>query len=165
MAHQELLISWLKDAHSMETGLIPILENHANDAKNYPQIQARIQQHVEETRQHANLVQGCIERHGESISAVKTGIGSLIGTVQSVATGPFEDQLVKNALADFASENFEVACYRALIVAAQQLGDQETVRVCEQILRDDQEMASWLEQNLPLTVQHMIQERAAEHTS
>lgn len=149
----------------METGLIPILENHANDAKDYPQIQARIQQHVAETRQHANLVQGCIERHGESISAVKTSVGSLIGTVQSVATGPFEDQLVKNALTDYASENFEVACYRALIVAAQQLGDQETVRICEQILRDDQEMASWLEQNLPLTVQLMIQERAAEHTS
>lgn len=149
----------------METGLIPILENHANDAKDYPQIQARIQQHVAETRQHANLVQGCIERHGESISAVKTSVGSLIGAVQSVATGPFEDQLVKNALTDYASENFEVACYRALIVAAQQLGDQETVRICEQILRDDQEMASWLEQNLPLTVQLMIQERAAQHTS
>ena len=45
MAHKELLINWLNDAYSMETALIPILENHAKDAKNYPDIQAR-DQHI-----------------------------------------------------------------------------------------------------------------------
>lgn len=60
------------------------------------------------------------------------------------------------ALADYAAENFEIASYTALISAAQELGDQEIIRVCQQILRDEQEMASWLQQNLPTLVQQTL---------
>ena len=56
MAHKELLITWLNDVYRVETALIPILENHAKDAKNHPDIQARNQQHIEETRRHAEGV-------------------------------------------------------------------------------------------------------------
>jgi ferritin-like metal-binding protein YciE len=163
MSHKEQVTAWLKDAYSMEMGLIPILQNHAGDAKDYPQVRARIEQHVEETRHHAEMVKSRIEGLGENVSAVKTALGGIIGTVQSVATGPFKDELVKNALSDFAAENFEIACYKALVVAAQQTGDQETVRVCQQILQEDEAMARWLDQNLPMVVQETIREKQAEH--
>ena len=85
-------------------------------------------------------------------------MASLFGQMQALSTGPAKDELVKNALADFAAENFEVASYTALILAAQELGDQQTAGVCQQILQEDQAMADWLEQNLPTLVQQSMHE-------
>ena len=80
-----------------------------------------------------------------------------MGSIQGVATGMFEDELVKNALMDYASENFEIACYQALIVAAERFGDEETVSVCRDILRDEQEMAAFLSNALPNVVGSTLQ--------
>jgi len=154
----DLLIAWLNDAYAMEKALIPILENHAKDAQNYPQIQSRIEQHVEETRRHADMVEECVERLGSSTSAVKTGLGSLFGALQSVSTGMAQDELIKNGLADFAAENFEIASYKALIAAAQAFGYQDIAQVCQQILRDEQEMASWLFEQLPVLVHETLRQ-------
>lgn len=40
-APREMLIAWLNDAHTTEQALVPILENHARDAREHPDIQAR----------------------------------------------------------------------------------------------------------------------------
>jgi ferritin-like metal-binding protein YciE len=72
--------------------------------------------------------------------------------------------LVKNGLADFTAENFEIASYKALITAAESLQDQETLRVCQQILADEQDMAQWLDQHLPMAVTEALQQKIAAHT-
>ncbi len=41
-----------------------------------------------------------------------------------------------------------IASYTALIAAAEGLGDQQTVSTCEQILRDEQDMADWLDEHI-----------------
>ena len=160
MTSKDLLIAWLNDAHGMENALIQVMENHVKDAKDHPQIQAKIQQHLEQTRRHAQMVKDCVEGLGAHTSAVKTGMATLSGQVQAVSTGAARDELVKNALADFASENFEIACYSALITAAQELGDQNIAQVCQRILQDEQEMANWLQQNLPTLVQQCMMQTA-----
>src|SRR5438477_571253 len=111
---KETMIAWLNDAYAMETALMPILKNHANDAREDPAAKQRIQLHMEETRRHADLVKGCVERLGGNTSAAKTSLAAMFGAIQSVSTGMFSDQLVKNALVDYATEHFEIACYRAL---------------------------------------------------
>src|SRR5215207_5309291 len=125
----DLYMAWLKDAYAMEEALIPNLENHAKDAAEYPDLQNRIRQHLEETREHALLVRSCIERLGEQPSATKVTLGKIMGTVGGLGTGAAKDELVKNFLADFAAEHQEIASYQALIVAARDLGDQETARI------------------------------------
>jgi ferritin-like metal-binding protein YciE len=155
---KDMLIAWLNDAHGMENALIQILEHQIKDAKDYPQVQAKLEQHLEQTRRHADLVKGCVEALGGKTSAVKTGLASLFGQVQAVSTGAAQDELVKNALADYAAENFEVASYTALIQAATALGDQHTAQVCQQILQEDEAMARWLQQNLPTLVQQTLQQ-------
>jgi hypothetical protein len=45
-------------------------------------------------------VKGCVERLGSTTSATKTGLASLFGTLQSVSTGIFSDELVTNGLTD-----------------------------------------------------------------
>ena len=117
MAHQntnnDLLIAWLRDAYAMEKALIPVLENHAKDAAGYPEVRARIEQHVAETREHERLVEQCLRQLGEAPSTTKNVMAKVMGAVQSIATGAFHDEVVKNALQDFGTENFDAACYRA----------------------------------------------------
>lgn len=156
MTAKDMLIAWLNDAHGMENALIRILEHQIKDAKDYPQVQAKLEQHLEQTRRHAELVKGCVEALGSKTSAVKTGMANLFGQMQALSTGPAQDEMVKNALADYAAENFEVASYTALVQAAQALGDQQTASVCQQILQEDAAMASWIEENLPTLVQESL---------
>jgi ferritin-like metal-binding protein YciE len=164
MAHKELLISWLNDAHAMENSLIRVLENHAKDTKDqHPQMHAKIQEHIEVTRRHAEMVKGCVERLGGSTSAIKTGVANVTGTIQGMSTGAAEDELVKNALADYSSEHFEIASYRALIAGAREFGDDETVRICEQILHEEEDMARWLERHIDTVVRDIFYRKAAGH--
>jgi ferritin-like metal-binding protein YciE len=153
---RETLIGWLNDAYAMEKGLVQVLENHANDVKDRPDMYRRIAQHLEETKMHAERVRDCVQQLGGDVSTMKTAMGAVSGFFQGRSTGASPDELVKNALADYASEHLEIASYRALIVAARALGEQHVVQVCEGILRDEEEMARWLEQNLPMVVQEYL---------
>ena len=142
--------AWLDDAYSMEQGLIPVLQAHADDLDAaIPGAAAVIREHISETQQHAERVKRCLQILNETPSQVKSTLSSLVGAVEGRATRAFRDELVKNALADYASEQFEAACYRSLIIAARQLGYPEIAELCEQNLRDEERMARWLDGQLP----------------
>jgi ferritin-like metal-binding protein YciE len=152
MPHAQL-IAWLNDAHAMESGLIPILQNHAADTREtMPDASARIEQHLTETRIHADRLEQCLRELGSSPSTIKSTFSSLMGTVEGVATAMFADEQVKNALMDYGAEQFEVACYRALITAARQLGHDRVAELCELNMREDEAMALWLRDRIPLVV-------------
>ena len=158
---RETLIGWLNDAYAMEKGLVQVLENHADDVKDRPEMYRKIAQHLEQTKMHAERVRECVERLGGSVSTVKTAMGAVSGFFQGRSTGVSPDELVKNALSDYAAEHFEIASYRALITAARLLGENQVVQVCETILRDEQDMANWLEQSLPNVVQEYLNVQTA----
>src|SRR5205807_10634114 len=98
MTGKDLLISWLNDAHEMEKGLIQILEHQSKNAKEYPQVQAKLEQHLEQTRRHADMMKGCVEALGGSTSAIKAGMATLFGQMQNLPSGSGKDEIVKNAL-------------------------------------------------------------------
>ncbi len=156
MTHHELVVAWLNDAHSMELGIAQVLERHAAAAADHPQIQAGLQKHLEETRQHAELVKGCVERLGGETSAMKSGMASVMGAVQGMTTKVASDELLKNALHDYGTEHFEIACYTSLIAAAEATGDRETAQVAQQILRQEQMMADSLARQIPVITSEML---------
>ncbi len=156
MAQQDLFISWLHDAYAMEINLTHVLEHRVDDAKNYPSIQMKDQQHLDQTRQHAEMVKSILERLGENTSAVKSGMAHIMGNVQAISTGPTKDEMVKNCLADYASESFEIACYRSLITAAQGLGDSTAAQTFQRILQDEQDAASFLLSVIPDVTQDAL---------
>ncbi|HEX7184538.1 MAG TPA: ferritin-like domain-containing protein [Thermoanaerobaculia bacterium] len=159
---RETLLSWLNDAYSMERGQIQVLENHVNDVRDKnPEAFQKLAEHLEKTRMHADRVEQCVARLGGSTSSVKTAMGTIAGFFQGRSTGAAPDELVKNALSDYAAEHFEIACYRALIAGARALGQNEVVQICEEILRDEEDMARWLERQLPLMVQEYLGQTAA----
>jgi ferritin-like metal-binding protein YciE len=60
----------------------------------------------------------------------------------------------------------EIASYKILIAAAEKLGDVETKRVLEEIVREEEEMAKWLESRLsPVTLQYLGREETPRATA
>ncbi len=157
MRNRDLLVRWLNEAYAMEHQLIPVLEHHANDTKDDPVAEQRIRQHVTETRRHAERLEHCMKRLGAKPSTTKSTLASLMGSAQAVSTGMFRDEVVKNALSDYAAEQFEVACYRALIHAAEKEGEPDIATACADNMREDEGMARWLDQQLPIAVDSAIQ--------
>lgn len=145
----------------METGLVEVLEHQVKDAQDYPQVQARLQQHLEQTRRHADLVQGCVEQLGGDTSSLKSGMAGIMGKFQALSTGSAQDEMVKNALNDYAAESFEVASYTALIGAANELGEATIATTCRQILQEDIAMRDWILQNLGTLVSDALREKAS----
>jgi ferritin-like metal-binding protein YciE len=162
MANKDTLLRWLENAHSMETAIAQTLERHADDAKNEPELAAKIREHLAKTQLHARAMEKAVARLGGAVSAVKTGLASVMGAVEGAATGFASDWMVRNAVAEYSAEYFEMATYKAIIAAAEEAGDQETVNVCLDILKEEEEMAAWLESELPeLVAEFMRREKIA----
>lgn len=156
--HNELLSTWLKDAYAMEKALIPVLENHANDAKDHPDVRDRDLRHAEETKRHAELVEECLAQLGEKPSRAKSAWAQIMGRVQAMGTAPFRDELMKNFISDYATEQFEIASYKALIAAARATGEEGIASVCEEILADEEEMAAWLDEHMASAARESLAE-------
>jgi ferritin-like metal-binding protein YciE len=157
MPHEQI-ITWLRDAHAMETSLDQVLIRHIAAAADHPDVQARLEQHRAETRQHAEQVAEALQELGASVSAVKSTAASFMGAMEGMSTAVFRDELVKNALADYAVEHFEIGCYSALVAAAEDAGLDELARTCSGILRSEVEMANWLEDQIPALTRAFLHE-------
>src|SRR5262249_60881556 len=71
-------LQWLRDAHAMEEQAEQMLRGTARRIKNYPELKAQLEGHLEETRRHADMVRRCIERRGSSISTLKDTAAKLV---------------------------------------------------------------------------------------
>jgi ferritin-like metal-binding protein YciE len=160
MADKALVIAWLNDAYSMEQSITQVLENHAKDAKDLPDARARIEQHLEATKRHADLVKGMLEEFGETPSTAKSAMSTVMGKVQGMSTGLAKDELIKNALADYSTEHMEIASYTSLATAGRLIGNDRIVQTCQSIIDDERAMASWLEQQIPLLTDMLLQQEA-----
>lgn len=148
----DVMIAWLNDALAMENALAAVLQHRIKDAKGFPAVEAMDRQHLAETLTHADRIKQSIARLGTKPSTAKSVLGTLFGAMQAPVTGLAKDEAVKNCLVDHAAEQFEVASYAALIVAANEIGDTETARACEQNMREDAAMAARIMAGLPSVV-------------
>lgn len=158
---EDRLLQWLRDAHAMEMQAETMLQAQAQRIEHYPELKARIERHIEETRNQAELIKGCIERRGGSPSTGKDLGGKSLAMMQGLSGVVMGDEIVKGAMAGYTFEHFEISAYRALIAAANVAGDAETERVCRQVLQQEEEMAAWLAEQLPnVTAQFLRREEA-----
>lgn len=154
---RDTLATWLKDAYAMEQGIVEILERQLGQMDEMPDAREKIIQHLELTKTQAERVRACVEHLGEDVSGVKAGLANFLGALQGMSTVMANDKIVKNALANYAIEHFEIASYMANAAAARDLGYEEIASVCETIIMEEQDMADWLEMQLPMiTRQHML---------
>jgi ferritin-like metal-binding protein YciE len=148
MTKREQLILWLGDAHAMEVGIVSTLEKHIADAKGLPKVRAALTKHLGETKRHATAMKKALSSLGGSHPVVREGISKVANVAAGLMTSAASDTIVKNAIADFAAEHFEIACYKSLIVTATELGEKEIASACKAILKDEKAMAAELDRQL-----------------
>lgn len=157
MTYEEHFIDWVRDAHAMEKQVESMLEKMAARLEHYPDLKARIEQHIDETREQQQLVQSVIDRYDTSRSVIKDAAGKLSAFGQAVGGMMTEDEVVKGAISGNVFENFEIANYTALIAAAEQLNDSESVSIFTRIREQEQAMADWTANHLgDVTKQFLI---------
>lgn len=147
---KDILIRWLNNAYAMEESIVETLERQVDQLDEMSEVKEKVQEHIEITKNQADKVKKCIERLGGDVSQIKSAGANIMGAIQGMSTAIADDKMVKDALAIFATEHFEIASYLSLITAAEELGDEETAKVCEGILHEEEEMAEWVKKQLPL---------------
>jgi len=152
---EKSLTHWLRDAHAMELQAVQVLSTTATRIENYPELRERLEKHVAQSRRHADLIGGCLERHGGT-STLKDMAGRWVGLAQALSGLFVGDEIVKASMASYVFEEMEIAAYKILMAAAEHCGDPETKRACEGILREEEEMARWLDERLPLVTREYL---------
>ena len=150
------MIIWLQDAYAMERSIEKVLENHAKDAEDLPAMQSRLNEHLEETRIHAERIEQALNSLDADVSKSKSFMSGVMGKMDGAMTGMYRDEIVKNVLAEYATEHFEIACYKSLVSAAERAGMPEIVRLCQEILHEEVRMAKWLETQIPVVTNQYL---------
>jgi ferritin-like metal-binding protein YciE len=153
---------WLRDAHAMEEQAETMLSGQSGRIENYPDLRARMEQHLEETRSQRKRLEACIERRGAATSGLKDVTGKFTAMMQNVSGVFAGDEVVKGVMASYTFEHMEIASYRILAAAAETDGDSETARVCEEICREEEAMAQWLRDHMgQIATQHLVRQEAS----
>lgn len=144
----ERLIEWLRDAHAMEAQAETMLTKQASRIEHYPELKARIEQHIDETQNQARLIESCLQRYDKSYSGLKDLGGKMMAMGQAMGGMMVNDEIVKGAQMGYVFENLEIASYEILIAAAEAVGDTQTQEVCTRILAEEVAMADWIRSHL-----------------
>jgi ferritin-like metal-binding protein YciE len=145
---EERLMQWLRDAHAMEKQAEKMLSALAGRIESYPQLKRKIESHLRETQEQAERIESCIERRGGDTSLLKDAGAQLLAMAQGFSGIFAGDEVMKGSLASYTFEHMEIASYRILIAAAEEVGDDKTSRICRKILGEEEAMAEWLAENI-----------------
>lgn len=136
---QDPVIQHLRDVHALEEQSIRQLERAAELADD--ELKSLYEEHLEQTREHEQLIKERIEAHDLEPSAVAdlTMRSGAIGLRQLADVAP--DTPVKLAMHFYAFEHLEIAAYEFLARIARGNDDSETADVAERILEQEREAA------------------------
>jgi ferritin-like metal-binding protein YciE len=144
----DLFITGLKNAHAMENQALSIMKPQASRIENYPEVEAQLNKHIAETEGQIARLERILDSLDEDKSSLKDLALSLAGTFAAVGHTVAPDEILKNSMANFAFENFEIAAYSSLITLAEASGNEDAIADLELNLQEEIDMAEWLNQNL-----------------
>ncbi|MDB5666437.1 ferritin-like domain-containing protein [Cypionkella sp.] len=157
----EVYLSGLKNAHAMETQALSIMQPQLNRLESYPDMSAMLSRHIRETEGQIARLEQILDGINESASGLKDTMLSFTGSMAALAHTVAPDEVLKNSLANFAFENFEIAAYTSLITAAQLSGASSAIPLLEQNLEEERQMAAWIQDNLSAVTQQYVTLRAS----
>jgi ferritin-like metal-binding protein YciE len=136
---QDLYIHELKDLYSAENQLIKALPKMKKAARNR-QLAASFNQHLEQTKRHAQRLAQILKRHKESTSGPKCeGMEGLIKEGDKMGKEDGADGVRDAGLIAAAQrvEHYEIAGYGCARTYAEMLGDKQGARVLDTTLREE----------------------------
>lgn len=162
---QDIYVTGLRNAHALETQAVQLLSRQVERLENYPAMEQRMREHIEESRNQAARIEQILDRLGTSHSAFKDAVTGFMGNVAALGHTLAQDEVVKNTFANFAFEHFEIASYRALLEMADAAGDGQAPALLRQSLDEEVRMAQWIDQHLPETIRTYMRLESTGQTS
>lgn len=157
---RDLLIAGLKNAYALETQALDMMRTQHNRLDEYPELKARVGQHVNETEQQMKRLEGCLAQFNESPSSLKDFALRLTGNLQSMFHATAEDEVIKSVFASNAFENYEIATYKGLAAMAEVAGARDVADVARQSLREEEDMARFINEHVDSTVREYMAKHA-----
>ncbi len=161
----EMIDTWLRDAHATEAQAATMLRGTASRNEDYPEFSRLLREQADISDGHAKAIDQCLDARGSSTSFVKDAAAQITALGQSVSGMVVGDEVMKAALATTTFARMQTASARIVTAAAGTAGDAETERVCEAMANANERFAIELEELLPkLTVDYLARE-AGDETS
>lgn len=159
-------LRYLEEAHATELTLLRDLQAQIAMTPAGP-YRDDLEQHLRETKDHAERVQQRARELGLRRDPVRMGLRvaeAAIGQAMSLGRAPLvllrghggEEKLLKNAKDAAAGEALEIATYTALERLAQRVGDRTTERLAASIRGDEERMLERLRQHIPDLTDDMV---------
>jgi ferritin-like metal-binding protein YciE len=162
---RSLFVAGLRNAHAMENQAVSIIKPQLSRIENYPQVERRLAEHLRETEAQMTRLEDILASLDESTSTVKDWMLSAGGSMAAIGHSLADDEILKNSLANFAFENYEIAAYNSLVVMAEMGGFQGAIGALRENLSEEENMARWLSENLRDVTAEFVARREAGETA
>jgi ferritin-like metal-binding protein YciE len=157
---KEVFLTGLKNAHALEHQALALMDRQIDHLAEYAEVEERLRSHRGETENQIARLEQILGGLGESHSAFKDVAMKLSGNFAALGHTFAPDEIIKNCFANFAFENFEIATYKALILMAKEAGQLDAVPLLEVTLGEEQAMAAFCDEILPMVVHKYLNLRA-----
>jgi ferritin-like metal-binding protein YciE len=158
---RDVFIVGLRNQHAVENQAIELLERQVGRLENYPEMVARMKQHIEESREQARRIEELLGSLGTSHSTLKDTITSVMGNIAAIGHSTAPDEVIKNTIANFAFENYEIASYASLLTLADAAGQDRAKVALNESLREEERMAQWIQDHIAPTIMRYVERTAA----
>ena len=162
---RDVFLVGLKNAHAMEKQALSIMQPQLNRLRHYPEMSQRLEAHISETEAQIGRLDEVLEAVGESSSGVKDTFLSSVGSMAALGHVTAGDEVLKNSFANLAFENYEIAAYISLITTARASGETHALTALEANLAEDQRMAEWVAEHIPLVTETYISLKGSGETA
>ncbi|HEX8555862.1 MAG TPA: ferritin-like domain-containing protein [Sphingomonas sp.] len=155
-ALREIFVVGLQNAHAVEKQALSIMTPQVSRIEHYPEVADRLRLHIEETNaQIARLDEIMVEfdTSGSTLKDMALGMSGGMAAMMHTVAG---DEILKNSFANFAFEHFEIASYRSLLTLAEDGGFAGPTSLLQQSLREEESMAEWIGDKLPLITRRYV---------
>ena len=156
----QLFVTGLRNQHAVEQQAVSLLSRQVERLENYPEMEARMRQHIDESKQQADRLEDLLAQHNTAHSALKDAGMSFMGNMAALAHTITPDEVIKNTFANFAFEHFEIASYKSLITLASAAGHANALTALRQSLSEEEDMARWIDDHLADTTTRFIERSA-----
>lgn len=164
-APRDHLIDGLQNAHAVEAQAMSLLKMQIGRLENYPEMLPRLQDHLRETEQQSANLERCLQSLGSDFSSLKDAATKLAAIMQGMFHMAATDEVLKNTFTSHSFERFEAAAYQSLIKMAEVANEPEVARVAREHLAQEEAMADWVFQNIPLITEKYLLRSAAGQTA
>lgn len=119
-----------------------------------------MQRHAEVSRRQKDEIEQQLKALGSDTSALKDSAMRLAGRLQPMISGITADDTPKHLIAAHSWEQFEVAAYRSMLGAAEELGLTDLQKLCERFIPEEEAMAKVFFEELPEVTRKYLREHA-----